>query len=308
MIKDIDTNFVYVSSMLKKKFKGTYNSLTKLMDEMGIEWGEIENTKDIWARDYMPIQLDDNKFVLYRYDPDYLKYDPQYPESIDYPKLRTDPIEACKDLGINYLETDLVLDGGNVTLCGNYVVMTDKVFSENGMTPNDLEFKKKLCDTFGREVIVIPWHCLNPDDEDADRFGHSDGFFHWCGGGHVLMSNHHDFCSEEAAEQKHQMIEKGFNVTELRFKCENQNHIFNWAYINYLQVGKKIIVPVFGIAEDKEALNIIKQANPDCEVRTLRMRDIASRGGSLHCITWNVKLSKKQLEKENLKKFNVKNI
>lgn len=45
MIKDIDTNFVYVSSMLKKKFKGTYNSLTKLMDEMGIEWGEIQYQK-----------------------------------------------------------------------------------------------------------------------------------------------------------------------------------------------------------------------------------------------------------------------
>jgi hypothetical protein len=40
---------------------------------MDIEWGEIEGTKDIWIRDYMPIQLSDDKFLVYKYDPDYLK-------------------------------------------------------------------------------------------------------------------------------------------------------------------------------------------------------------------------------------------
>ncbi|MCQ2274091.1 MAG: agmatine deiminase family protein [Bacteroidales bacterium] len=302
MINDIDTNFVYVSSLLKRRYKDVYKRLTKLMDEMGIEWGEIENTKDIWVRDYMPIQLDENDFVLYQFDPDYLKYDPKNPESIQFPKRRTIPKEACEYLGIAYQETDLVLDGGNVTLCGDYVVMTNKVFSENGKPKNDVELVKRLCDTFGKEIIFIPWHCINPKDEYADIFGHSDGFFRWCGGNKVLMSNHHDFCSDEAEVQKNLIEKMGFKVSELRFNCENQNTDFNWAYVNYLQVGKKIIVPVFGIAEDNEALSVIKQANPDCEVRKLRMRDIANEGGALHCITWNVKLSKEQLEKESYNK------
>ena len=34
------------------------------------------------------------------------------------------------------------------------------------------------------------------------------------------------------------------------FDVQNPNKDFNWAYINYLEVGNKIIVPTFGIPED----------------------------------------------------------
>ena len=34
---------------------------------------------------------------------------------------------------------------------------------------------------------------------------------------------------------------------------------------------------------------LIQEENPDCVVRGFRMRDIASKGGALHCITWNIK-------------------
>jgi agmatine/peptidylarginine deiminase len=54
-------------------------------------------------------------------------------------------------------------------------------------------------------------------------------------------------------------------------------------------VGNKIIVPTFGIPEDKQALKYIREANPDSIVRGFRMRDIAKNGGALHCITWNIK-------------------
>ena len=56
------------------------------------------------------------------------------------------------------------------------------------------------------------------------------------------------------------------------------------------EVGNKIIVPTFGIPEDKQALKYIREANPSCVVKGFRMRDIARYGGALHCITWNVKL------------------
>ena len=52
----------------------------------------------------------------------------------------------------------------------------------------------------------------------------------------------------------------------------------------------KIIVPTFGIPEDKQALKYIRKANPGCVVRGFRMRDIAKEGGALHCITWNIKI------------------
>ena len=57
---DTMTNFVYISDKLKEFYPRTYKRLTKLFNEMDIEWGEIEGTKDIWIRDYMPIQLSDD--------------------------------------------------------------------------------------------------------------------------------------------------------------------------------------------------------------------------------------------------------
>ena len=46
---DTLTNFVYISDKLKEFYPKTYSRLTKLFNEMDIEWGEIEGTKDIWG-------------------------------------------------------------------------------------------------------------------------------------------------------------------------------------------------------------------------------------------------------------------
>ena len=57
---DANTNFVFISDKFKEFYPSTYARLIKLFDEMEIEWGEVEGTKDIWIRDYMPIQISDD--------------------------------------------------------------------------------------------------------------------------------------------------------------------------------------------------------------------------------------------------------
>lgn len=285
MIADKDTNLVYISDRLKVSKKDVYNRFISLLDKMEIDWKELPGTNDIWARDYMPIQLGINDFLLYNYNPDYLQ-DDKWRVTI------TDALKVCNKLEIpcHNIEDNIKLDGGNITLCGDYIVMTNKVFTENGKEENDPEFIKLLQKALGeKEIIVIPWHCLDPNDEDADRYGHSDGFIHWCGGNKVLMSNHRDFDANEAAEIKNILESYGFDVTEILFNVAKPIFDYNWAYINYLQVGNKIIVPAFGIEEDEQALNYIKEANQGCEIRQFRMRDIANYNGALHCITWNIK-------------------
>ena len=98
-----------------------------------------------------------------------------------------------------------------------------------------------------------------------------------------------DSFPEEADEIISRLETVGFEVIEMLFDVPNPNRDYNWAYINYLEVGNKIIVPTFGIPEDKQALKYIREANPDSIVRGFRMRDIARSGGALHCITWNIR-------------------
>ena len=280
---DTMTNFVYISDKLKEFYPRTYSRLTKLFDDMEIEWGEIEGTKDIWIRDYMPIQLYSDSFVVYNYNPDYLK-DSGVEYITDSKAIADRVLKHC-----NKDHYDITLDGGNVVTCAGHMVLTDKVFPENGRKKYDPEFCNYISAVLNSEVIFLPWHCDNPNDPNADVYGHADGFIHWTGNNRVLMSNHRDYCPEEADEIKRRLECVGFEVTEMLFDVPTPNMDYNWAYINYLEVGNKIIVPTFGIPEDKQALRYIKKANPDSIVRGFRMKDIAKKGGALHCITWNIR-------------------
>lgn len=289
-ITDKDTNIVFISKCLKKESPSFFSNLTELMDEMGIRWSLLESTRDIWARDYMPIQLSENEFLKYKYAPDYLRGDDEH---------TTDCADVCKALDINYRETELIIDGGNIVPCGDYFVMTNKVFTENGKRINDMQFKLLLEKELGRHIIVIPWHLIgDANDPNTDVYGHSDGFVKWCGGNKVLMSNHRDTDAREAAAIRRILESYGFEVTEMLFDVENPNPDLNWAYINFLQVGNKIIMPSFGIDEDNQALEYVKTAFPYGYVRQIRMRDIAEMGGALHCITWNIKYATVKSEDE----------
>jgi agmatine/peptidylarginine deiminase len=63
----------------------------------------------------------------------------------------------------------------------------------------------------------------------------------------------------------------------------------NWAYINFLQVGKNIVMPKFNIEEDRIAYQYIHDAFPSCNIYQIEMAEIAREGGALHCISWNVR-------------------
>ena len=280
---DTLTNFVYISDKLKEFYPRTYSRLTKLFNEMDIEWGEIEGTKDIWIRDYMPIQISDDRFIVYNYNPDYLK-DSGEEYLTDSHVIADGILNHC-----NKSHYNITLDGGNVVKCGRHLVLTDKVFQENGKEKYDIVFWDYISQIFDSGVIILPWHCDNPQEPNADVYGHADGLVHWTGDNRVLMSNHRDSFPEEADEIRFRLEAERFEVTEMLFDVPNPNRDFNWAYINYLQVGNKIIVPIFGIPEDKQALKYIREANPGCVVRGFRMRDIAKNGGALHCITWNIR-------------------
>ena len=172
----------------------------------------------------------------------------------------------------NKSQCDITLDGGNVVTCAGHLVLTDKVFQENGKEKYAPDFCDYISQVLDSSIIFLPWHCDNPQDPNADVYGHADGLVHWAGDNRVLMSNHRDYYPEEADEIRYRLEVVGFD---------------------YLQVGSKIIVPTFGIPEDKQALKYIRDANPGYVVRGFRMRDIAKNGGALHCITWNIKKTHK---------------
>jgi hypothetical protein len=104
MISDQETNFVYFSELFKQKFELEYSEITSILAKHSVGFDVLPETKDIWCRDYMPIQISETEFVEYRYDPDYL-------QAKKYRKLKTYPDLVCDKIGLKTIKSDLIIDG-----------------------------------------------------------------------------------------------------------------------------------------------------------------------------------------------------
>lgn len=69
---------LYFSSQLNiQKHKPAADRVFAALDLLNIKYKLLNNTKDIWLRDFMPVKTKSGKYVSFRYEPSYLAGDPQ---------------------------------------------------------------------------------------------------------------------------------------------------------------------------------------------------------------------------------------
>lgn len=274
MITNFETNKVYMPIALKECIfhdSGLHllNALIEIRNKVAVTLlDKTDDTKCIWVRDYMPIQVNMKKYVHFRYEPDYLSNLPDYK-----PNVR----EIISDIGVNIIESDINLDGGNVISCGDKVIMTDKIFQENPKYPK-VRLIEKLSELLEAEIVLIPWDKYEP-------YGHSDGMVRYIGEGHVLLNNYCDF-DKSLRKKLVAALSPHFQITELHYgKCTSNS----WAYLNFLHVGNDVFVPMINEKTDMKAFDQIADAYVDCQCHPIcQCEYIAKYGGVLNCITWNV--------------------
>ena len=214
MICDYQTNKVYLAEGIKGYPRVAENLLYALYKE-GIETEYLPHSKSkkhVWARDYMPIQLEENLFLKYVYNPDYLKSAPDY-----IPPY----ISMIKSLKLQTKLTMFVIDGGNVVKFKDCVLMTDKVLVENCVR-NELAFQRALEDLFEADVVFIPW-------DRYEMFGHADGMVRAIGYKHVLLNNYLDYDKNLRMEILERLTKEGFEVEELHYDMPRPSR-YSWAY------------------------------------------------------------------------------
>lgn len=274
-VVDSLTDTVFFSDLLPERCPTMYQSLDKILRENDIDHRLLRHTKDIWCRDYMPIQTSGKSFVFYKYNPDYLqtKYYKRTITNVD----RVGNIECLRQDG-EVFDLDLVIDGGNVVRCDDKIVMTEKVFFENKDKSRN-EIQRLLEEAFECDIIFLPW-------DRKEIFGHSDGIVHYVGDNRVLMTNYADFDAAKSNKILN-LLEKHVEVIPLRYNAKRK-HERSWAYINFLQIGNLVLVPQLGIPEDEQALLQIRDAMPRCKVMGVPALEAVRKGGALNCISWNV--------------------
>lgn len=291
MITDKQTNFLYLADSLRTNFPTFYQAFEKLLKESNVEFALLPDTKDIWAVDYMPIQVSDNRFVQFKYNPDYLR------NSQIWSKTISDTNKICDAKGIKRESSSIILDGGNVIKGNNTVIMCDKVFRENpGISKSKLIVE--LHELFEVEKIVFV-----PQDPD-DFTGHADGMVRFVDDKTVIVNayppNYRPMFQKDFRASLHNA---GFDCREISYSPdESSNDSAKGLYINYLQMENVIIVPTFGatdysnpwhiegdLKDDECAIMLMEQLFENYIIKIIDCKEIAPHGGVLNCISWNIK-------------------
>ncbi len=279
MIADSETNCLYLADTLPKKYPTFYHQFEKVLQTCNIDFKLLSKTKDIWAVDYMPIQIEKDEFVQFTYNPNYLR------NTIKGRKTISDVDAICKAINISPKKSNIVLDGGNVIKTHNKVIICDKIFIENP-TVIEKELIKELYNIFQVDkLIFIP-------TDPKDFTGHADGMVRFIYHNTVLINN---YSKEDGAFQlrfRLALHNVGLDYIEIPYNPSgNKNDSYaNGIYLNYLQMKQAIIIPTFEIKEDELVLKQFEQLFKGQTIKTIESNEIARQGGILNCITWNIKV------------------
>lgn len=184
MIIDAQTNTLFLADVLPRKFPGFYSKLEHLLISLRVSFRLLPHAKDIWAVDYMLVQIDQDEFVQFVYNPDYLQ-PKRWHITISH------GVQIAANLGIKTRTSEIILDGGNVVNARNKVILCDKILKEN-KSFSRLDLISELKSTFQiDEVFLIP-------QQAGDFIGHSDGMIRFVDEHTVLVN---DYSREKPAYQ-----------------------------------------------------------------------------------------------------------
>lgn len=275
---DMKKPIIYTSEYLRttKNTAGVAEAIHNALESLQIKHRELKFTKDYWCRDYMPVMIsEDGTYSKYQYSPDYLVENERYQQYI------TNQDDVCRELNIfTPTNMNIVFDGGNYVRCDNKVLMTDKIFMENPQCKltyllNHLE--RSLC----AEVVLLPW-------DMQDECGHADGMVTYMGDGRVLLNS----CWKKKSKDFHKRLVKilgaHFEVVELDYNCKEDKD--SWCYLNYLKLPNAILLPCLSenidCDNDLAAIETFGKLFPDLSIIPIYAMPLISKGGALHCVTW----------------------
>ena len=264
---------IYLADTLAGRHPALVAALQEALTTAGVQTGFLPGTRDIWARDYMPVPTASQKLVQFRYAPDYLS-------AKGWKSTINDGYAVAQSLGLTCQRSPLVVDGGNVVLGFGRALMTDKVLRENPAIP-PVQLLALLADSLEVSTInLIPSH---PDDFT----GHADGMVHLLDERTVLVNDY-------GREPKYQtrlraaLRRAGFEEVTLPYN-PYQNSDDDSAvgiYINFLRVNSSLLVPIYELPEDDKVMRQLTGLFPGHTIVPINGRSLAAKGGVFHCFTW----------------------
>ena len=241
---------VYLSELLMDKYPETCKNLIAILEKHHVKYSFIKGTKDIWCRDYMPVQTESGKFIQFRYEPSYLKGKKEWEDS------RSDVKEVCRLNNIDatdYEKDSLINELSKLLECEIIIIPAQK-----GDYTGHADGMVRFVD---RNTIL------------GNKF--ADECKYWQKGMQKVIDTYNLT-----------YIDVPF-ITDIKDPKHPGSAI--GIYVNYLEVNDLIVMPIFNRDEDRQVLEILQRTFPNKIIETIDYNDVAKEGGLLNCTTWVVR-------------------
>jgi arginine decarboxylase len=276
---------------------------------------------DAWARDNMPLFVTNGKnmrSVDFRFNAWGGDFDGLYRNYKDDDRLATVVAKRLKLL--DYYLPNFVLEGGSIAVDGEgTLITTEACLLSKGRNPtlNRTDIEEILRDYLGVEKVIWVPHGIYLDETDE----HVDNMIAYVKPGEVVMAWTDDekdpqyaFCQatykalSEATDAKGRklVIHKLYVPSPALYLTKDESRgLVNSAstldkrtegrrlaasYVNFYQGKDFVILPQFGVKEDKLAYDEIKKLFPNKTIHAVNSKEILLGGGNIHCITMQLPL------------------
>ena len=158
---------------------------------------------------------------------------------------------------------------------------------------NKEQVTKKLKDFFGSsEILYLNHGYLAGDDTDS----HIDTLARFIDEKTIMYvkcedKNDEHFSELKLMEEELQTMASSYNFTLVALPMTGAIYFdgerLPATYANFLFVNGAILVPTYGVKQDKQALNIFKSTFKDRDIISIDCSTLIKQHGSLHCVNMN---------------------
>jgi agmatine deiminase len=246
----------------------------------------VEPFGDIWLRDTGPIVLGsgrDRRAQGFGFNGWGGKYDLDGDQDIGERLAR-----AAK---LDFDKADWVLEGGAIDGDGSGTVLTTEqcLLNPNRNSLNREEVEQRLLDDLGFERVVWFGSGLLNDHTD----GHVDNLARFVAPGRVAIPTCARDDPNEAVykDAARRLGDAHLDIVTLPSPgriADEDGEIIPASYMNFYIGNAAVVVPQYGAANDRGAVEVIQALFPDRVAIGLRADHILTGGGSFHCISQQV--------------------
>lgn len=253
---------------------------------------------DTWARDHGPITIatEDGPALLdFRFNAWGGKFPFEKDDALNQHLANAGVFGATP-----MQQVDFVLEGGSIESDGQGTLLTT---SECLLTPSRnpsvdrTAIEQLLAEVLGvNRILWLNHGYLEGDDTDS----HIDTLARFCAPDHIcyvacpdVADEHYSALAamEEELQEFRQPDGTPYKLTALPWPeaiHDEDGQRLPATYANFLIINGAVLLPVYGVAQDDEAIAVMKEIFPCRDIVPIDCRALIHQHGSLHCVTMQI--------------------